>query len=58
MSDIVNLNKARKLRDRARKKAQAAENSVTFGMSKAQKKAQATRADKAARDLDGKKREP
>lgn len=57
MAEIVNFNKARKARDRVRKKRQADENTVKFGRTKAQKKLEDTRADKQARDLDGKKRD-
>ena len=54
---IVNLNRARKARARAEKRAQADANSVRFGRSKAEKARDDLEADKAARDLDGKKRE-
>jgi hypothetical protein len=37
MSEIVNLNKARKARDRAEAKARAAENRVRHGRTKAEK---------------------
>ena len=37
MSQILNLNKARKARDKARRKAQANENAVKFGRNKADK---------------------
>ena len=57
MSKVVNLNHIRKSRARAEKRARAEENAVRFGRSKAQKALEATRADKASRDLDGKKRE-
>ena len=57
MADIVNLNQARKARDKVRKRRQADENAVKFGRTKAEKKLEQTRADKARRDLDGKERE-
>lgn len=53
MAKIVNLNKARKVRDRAEKRAQADENAVKFGLTKAQKDLNKARAEKSARDLDG-----
>lgn len=57
MSKIVNLNKARKARDRdtARKSADA--NAVKFGRTKTEKTRDRVEADKASRDLDGHKRE-
>jgi len=54
---VVNLNKFRKAKARADKKAQADENAVTFGRSKAQKRLDTARAEKAEKDLDGKARE-
>lgn len=57
MADIVNLNQARKARDKVRKRRQADENAVKFGRTKATKKLEKTRADKERRDLDGKERE-
>jgi len=53
MAKIVNLNKARKAHDRVKKRAQADENAVKFGLTKAQKDLNKTRAEKSARDLDG-----
>jgi hypothetical protein len=47
MSKIVNLNKARKARERVKKRAQADENAVKFGLTKSQKDLN------KARDLDG-----
>lgn len=57
MADIVNLNRARKGRTREDAKAKAAENRVAFGRTKAEREAEAARADKAARELEGKRRE-
>ena len=57
MNDVVNLNKARKARAAAEKQRQAAENRVRFGRSKAGKALDSARADKAARELEAKKRE-
>lgn len=58
MSTPINLNKARKSRARAEKKARAEENSVKFGQTKAEKDVQKAQADKTVRFLDGHKREP
>ncbi len=57
MAKLVNLNKARKTRDRVKKRAQADENAVKFGLTKAQKDLNKTRAEKSARDLDGHEKE-
>ncbi|MDB5433591.1 MAG: hypothetical protein JWP35_4707 [Caulobacter sp.] len=57
MSGTVNLNKARKAKARADGKAQAVQNRVAFGRTKAEKSLEAARADKAAKALDGAKRE-
>ena len=57
MSAPVNLNKLRKERDRAARKARADENTVQFGQTKAQKDAQKQRAERAIRMLDAHKRE-
>lgn len=54
---VVNLNKFRKAKARVEKRAQADENAVKFGRSKAEKSLDQARADKVARDLDGKRRE-
>ena len=58
MSTVTNLNKFRKQKARQDKRAQAAENTVKFGRSRAEKDAEKARADTASRDLDGHKREP
>lgn len=50
---VVNLNKARKARDRAEAKAQADANAVRHGRTKAERLLEAARADKARRALDG-----
>ena len=57
MSTPINLNKVRKDRARAEKKARADRNAVVFGRSKAEKSAARAQEEKAARDLDGHKRE-
>lgn len=58
MAQPVNLNRFRKEKARAEKKARADENSVKFGRSKAEKQRDAQQTSKAERDLDGHKREP
>ncbi|MGH1353933.1 MAG: DUF4169 family protein [Thalassovita sp.] len=57
MAEPVNLNRFRKNKARAEKKARADQNAVNFGRTKAEKQLDRTQADKANRDLDGKKRE-
>lgn len=51
-SGPVNLNRYRKEKARAGKKARADENAVKFGRSKAEKELERARAEKARRDLD------
>ena len=57
MSEPVNLNRFRKQKARATKKARADENVVRFGRGKAEKDLDRARSEKARRDLDGKKQE-
>ena len=57
MADIVNLNHARKAKDRLESRAKAAGNTAKFGQTKTEKSLQSARAAKAKRDLDGAKRE-
>jgi len=52
----INLNKARKARARVKKRAEADENAVKFGRTKAEKARNQAVADLAARRLDGKRR--
>ena len=56
MSQPVNLNRFRKDKARAEKKARADQNAALHGRSKAEKELDRARADKAARDLDGAKK--
>lgn len=58
MSNVVNLNKARKRRARADAEQQAAANRARFGRTKAQKQRDAAEADEARRKLDRLKLEP
>lgn len=57
MAEPINLNKARKARDKARKETEAAANRAKFGRTKGQKSAETLRAESTARLLDGAKRE-
>ncbi len=57
MARVVNLNKARKAKAKTQRRAKAEENAVAFGRTKAQKQRDAAEAAKAARDLEGHKRE-
>lgn len=57
MSTPVNLNKVRKERNRASRKARADENAVNFGQTKTQKDLLKAKAEKIARNLDAHKRE-
>lgn len=58
MTAPVNLNKARKARAKNQAKAAAAENRVRFGRTGADRALAAAEREKAARDLDGRKRDP
>ena len=57
MAELINFNKARKARVRAAGKAQAAENRIRHGQSKDQKTVAKLEAERARRELDGRKRE-
>ena len=57
MAEVVNLRAARKAKDRAKGRVLADHNAAKHGRSKAAKALEAARAEKAARDLDGAKRE-
>jgi hypothetical protein len=58
VSDIVNLNKARKAKARADALAKAAENRIKFGRPKSQTELERKRREKAARELEGNRRDP
>lgn len=51
MTEVVNLNKARKERDRAAEKAQADANAVKFGRTKAQRLLEASLEEKSRQRL-------
>lgn len=57
MSDVISLNKARKVLQRKAAKAQAAENRVKFGQTRTEREKQQKEAERIARELEGKKRE-
>ena len=57
MSQPINLNRFRKDKARAEKRARADANAVKHGRTKAEKTAEAAREAKAKRDLDGHRRE-
>ncbi len=57
MAKIVNLNKARKARAKTARRAKADQNAVAFGRTNAEKQLEASKAKKAAHDLEGHKRE-
>lgn len=57
MSEVVNLNRARKVRARAEAKATAAQNRARFGRTGADKTLEASRREKAEKTLDGAKLE-
>ena len=57
MAELINLNKARKVRERSAAKAQAAENRTKHGRTKGEKTVTKLEAERANRDLDGAKRE-
>lgn len=57
MGEVVNLNKARKARERAAKRAEADANAAKFGRSKAEKDLNTARGEKSARDHDAHRRD-
>ena len=58
MSNLLNLNKARKTRDRKAQKAMADANALRFGQSKAQKEREKIQKSRADQALDGKRLTP
>ncbi len=57
MTSVINLRQARKDRDRAEKRANADANAAKHGRTKAQKAVEKADADRAAKHLDGVKRD-
>ena len=58
MAEPVNLNRFKKAKARAEKKARADENAVTFGRSKIEKSLDKANVKLTESTLDGKKRDP
>ena len=58
MAEIINLRSARKAQRRARAEGEAAANRAKFGQPVRERKAREAEAERAARLLDGMKREP
>ncbi|GAA4771719.1 DUF4169 family protein [Novosphingobium ginsenosidimutans] len=58
MADVINLRLARKARDRSDKQRQAEANRARHGASKAERTRVTAEAERAARLLDGKRRDP
>jgi len=58
MTEIINLNRARKAKTRAAEKAGAAANRLAFGRTKAERERMAGQTEIEARRLDGAKRDP
>jgi uncharacterized protein DUF4169 len=52
---IVNLNRHRKKRERAKEEVKAAENRVRFGRSKEQRRKELLEAERARQEIDGKR---
>jgi hypothetical protein len=57
-ADLVNLRQARKLRERARKRAQADESAAKHGLTRAERALQQARAAQARAHLDAHRRAP
>jgi len=57
VAEIVNLRQARKRRARAEKDAQAEQNRLSFGRTKAEREASAAKAELEARRLEGHRRD-
>ena len=55
MGEVVNLRRARKGRERRREQAEAAENRMLFGMTKAERRRIESEREKAERGLDAHK---
>jgi Domain of unknown function (DUF4169) len=53
MGDVVNLRRARKRQERRREEANAANNRIAFGMTKAERRRLDNEREKSERNLDG-----
>ena len=58
MAEIINLNRARKARDKASSRAEAASNRIAHGRSKAEREAAKAERERQSRLLDQMKLEP
>ena len=58
MSEIVNLRRARKAKERAQKEQEAADNRARFGVSKRVRSITKARSDKDVAAIEGKKLDP
>lgn len=58
MAEIINLRQARKAHKRRQAETAASANRAKFGQTKAQRSVQAAESERAARLLDGARREP
>lgn len=58
MAEIVNLNRFRKAQDRVKKRAEADENAVKFGRTKAQRALEEAQAEQARATLEAHRRDP
>ncbi len=57
MGDLVNLNRARKARDKAAARAQSASNRIVHGLTKGERAEMEAEAERRAHTLDGARRE-
>jgi hypothetical protein len=57
MADVVNLNRTRKSRAKDAARVIASVNRAAFGRTRAERELEAARAEKAVRELEGKKRD-
>ena len=58
MGDVINLNQARKTRERLEKTRRADANRLRFGRTRAERQREALEAENARKELDGKKKSP
>jgi hypothetical protein len=58
MADVINLRRARKAKDRDAREREAAEKRRRFGLTRAEKEAEAARRERAKRIIDGHRRDP
>ncbi len=58
MADVINLRRARKAKERDAREREAAEKRRRFGLTRAEKDAEAVRRERAERAIDGHRRDP